>query len=92
MRSGGSGLIHLQSFQPAASATPPLHNVDLQRMSTPPPRRARLDTNPFERRGNGFFMFMVVVVIAIGAAYGIAARRGLYPIAATKSFIALVRG
>ncbi len=90
-RTGGSGLIHLQSLQPVASSAPPLHNVDLQRMSTPPPRRARLDSNPFERRGNGFFLFMVVVVIGIGAAYGIAARRGLYPIAATKTFIGLVR-
>ena len=91
-RTGGSGLIHLNSLQPVVNA-PVLQHVDLERMSAPPSRRrAQLESNPFESKGSrGLLVGFIVGLLVIGGAYGLALKRGINPVAAGRNFIASVR-
>jgi len=89
----GSGLIHLQRMQAAPSLTPAIRGVDSQRLA-PPAVRTELDSNPYEKKGRSRTGLAVtlIVLLGVGSAYGIAAKRGMSPMAATKSFIASLRG
>jgi len=92
-RSGGSGLIHLQSLQPVSNTAPVLQHVDLERMSAPPSRRrAHLESNPFESKGSrGLLVGFIVGLLVIGGAYGLALKRGINPVAAGRNFIVSLR-
>jgi hypothetical protein len=92
-RTGGSGLIHLHNLQPPPTIAPVLQNIEVQRVSGPPRgRRARLESNPFESKGSrGLFVGFIVGLLVIGAAYGLAMRKGINPIAAGRNLIASLR-
>jgi outer membrane biosynthesis protein TonB len=68
-------------------------NIDIQHMSSPPrSRRARLESNPFESKGSrGLLVGFIVGLLVIGAAYGLAMKRGIDPVAAGRGIIASLR-
>src|SRR4051812_38483910 len=92
-RTGGSGLIHLQSLQPAAQAAPALQEVDLERMSAPGARaRARLDSDPYEAKGSrGLWIGFIVGLLVIAGTYGLALKRGINPLVAGRNVISSLR-
>jgi hypothetical protein len=67
--------------------------IDVQHVSSPPrSRRARLESNPFESKGSrGLLVGFVVGLLVIGAAYGLAMKRGIDPVAAGRGIIASLR-
>lgn len=89
----GSGMIHLQRMQAASSLTPAVRALDSQRLNAPAVR-TELDSNPYEKKGGSRTLLtaVVVVVLGIGAAYGVAAKRGMSPMAATKSLFGALKG
>jgi outer membrane biosynthesis protein TonB len=91
-RTGGSGLIHLHALQ-AQSAPPVQRNIEIHHSSSPPrSRRARLESNPFESKGSrGLLVGFIVGLLVIGAAYGLAMKRGIDPVAAGRGMIASLR-
>jgi hypothetical protein len=89
----GSGLIHLQRMQATSSLTPATRALDSRRLA-PPAVRTELDSNPYEKKGRSRVLLtaLVIVVLGIGALYGVAAKRGTTPIALTKSIISSLKG
>ena len=88
----GSGLIHLQRMQATSSLTPQTRGVESR--LAPPVIRGGIESNPFEKKGRSRAVLtgFIIVLLGIGTAYGVAAKRGVNPIAATKSFISSLRG
>jgi hypothetical protein len=60
--------------------------------AAPKGRRARLDSNPFESKGSrGLFVGFIVGLLVIGAAYGLAMKKGINPMTAGRNLIASLR-
>jgi hypothetical protein len=90
---GGSGLINLQRMQAASSLTPATTGLDSKKLAAPVVR-AELTSNPFEKKGRsrGLLIGAAVVLLGIGATYGIAAQRGTTPIALVKNALVSLKG
>jgi hypothetical protein len=84
----------LHSLQPPPTIAPVQHTVDVRQVSAPSKRgrRARLDSNPFENKGSrGLFIGFIVGLLVIGAAYGLAMKKGINPVTAGRNLIASLR-
>jgi hypothetical protein len=79
-------------LQPPPTIAPVQHNIEVPEVSAPPRRRAKLESNPFESKGSrGMFVGFLVGLLVIGAAYGLAMKKGINPIAASRNLISTLR-
>jgi hypothetical protein len=89
----GSGLINLQRMQAASSLTPATTGLDSRHLAAPVVR-TELTSNPFEKKGRsrGLLIGAAVVLLGVGATYGIAAQRGTTPMALVKNALVSLKG
>jgi hypothetical protein len=80
-------------MQAASSLTPATRPADSHRLAAPV-LRTELDSNPYEKKGRsrGGLIVAAILVVAIGGAYGVAAKRGMSPVVATKTFLSMLKG